>query len=82
MEDEIICPKSSTCPIYSGILQSNEALIETFKSMYCENGLSGREDCKRYQVSKIAGCCPPDILPNSDLPVDTIIILMEHQKCT
>jgi len=79
MDDDKICKRAEKCPIYSGILESSDVLINAFKSLYCENGISGRENCKRYQVALIAGSCPPDILPNSDLPVDRIIRLMEYQ---
>jgi len=75
MDDDKICVNSGTCPIYTGILESNALLIETYKRLYCENGKQGRENCKRYQVLSIMGTCPYDILPNSDLSVDTIIRL-------
>ena len=80
MDDDKICKRSAKCPIYTGILESNEVLVQTYKNMYCENGKQGREVCKRYQVASIVGSCPPDILPNSDLSVDTIIRLMEEPK--
>ena len=80
MEEDKICVKSVKCPIYNGILESNEVLIRTYKNLYCENGKKGRDKCKRYQVAMIAGSCPPDILPNSDLDVDTILRLMEHSS--
>jgi len=80
MEVDKICVKSVNCPIYKGVLESNKFLIDTFKSLYCENGKEGREDCKRYQVSMIAGTCPPDILPNSDLSIESILRLMDVSK--
>lgn len=80
MEDDKICVRSAKCPIYNDILESNEVLIQTYKNLYCNNGEVGRKKCKRYQVALIAGSCPPDILPNSDLSVDTILRLMGHQK--
>jgi len=79
MDDVKICARSAKCPIYTGILESNEILINAYKSLYCENGKTGRENCKRYQVASIVGSSPPDdILPNSDLSVDTIIRLMGY----
>jgi len=77
VDEDKICLRAAKCPIYAGILESIEILINTYKSMYCENGKEGRENCKRYQVAMIVGSCPPDILPNSDLSVDAIIRLME-----
>ena len=76
MDDDKICFRSVKCPIYTGVLESNEILIKTFKNLYCENGKEGRENCKRHQVATILGSCPPDILPNSDLSMDTISRLM------
>ena len=73
MEEQKICEKAEKCPIYSGILNSNLALISTYKNLYCEKGEEGRNKCKRYQVAKIAGSCPPNILPNSHLSVAGIL---------
>jgi len=80
MDENKICVKSTKCPIYAGILESNEVLIQIYKRAYCENGKKGRDSCKRYQVSLIAGLCPPDILPNSHLSVEYIISKMVHSK--
>ena len=81
MDEDKICARSAKCPIYAGILESNEVLINAYKSLYCENGQTGRENCKRNQVASIIGSSPPDdILPNSDLSVDTIIRLMGYSN--
>ncbi len=76
--DDKICEKSGKCPIYTGILESNPVLIQTYKHLYCENGKEGRERCKRYQVATRVGSCPPDILPNSHLSVNDIVRRMEN----
>jgi len=76
MDVDKICVRADKCPIYTGVLESNEFMIQSYKSMYCENGKEGRESCKRYQVIMVAGKCPQDILPNSDLPLETILLLM------
>ena len=68
-----LCPKSEKCPIYGGVLKNNEMLTETYKTLYCENGEEGTNNCKRYQVSSRIGSCPPDLLPNSKLTVDEIV---------
>ncbi len=65
------------CPLYAGVLESNEVLVKTYKHLYCENGEDGHNKCRRYQVANIAGSCPPDILPNSHLSVNDIIKRME-----
>ena len=74
--DEKICHRSAKCPIYSGVLDSKGVLIKTYKNLYCENGKAGHEKCKRYQVAMIAGSSPPDLLPNSSLPVEEIVMRM------
>jgi hypothetical protein len=80
MDNDKICEKVEKCPIYSGILESNEVLTKTYKHLYCENGAEGRNKCIRYQVAKIAGSCPVNILPNSHLSVKEIIRRMEEKK--
>ena len=80
MDNDKICPRAASCPIYSGILESNVVLVQTYKSIYCEAGKSGRDKCKRYQVIVRVGVCPPRYLPNSHTPVDEIISEMEQGK--
>ena len=80
MVEDKICEKSIKCPIYTGVLASNEVLIQSFKHLYCERGVAGREKCKRYQVAIRAGSCPHNILPNSKMSVENIIKGMEQQK--
>ena len=79
MEDDKICFRSAKCPIYTGVLGSNEVLIKTFKTMYCNNGKEAHEKCKRYQVAAIAGSCPPSILPNSKKSVEEILYMDNNQ---
>jgi len=78
MNDDQICPRAVKCPIYSGVLESKVILVQTYKSMYCENGKDGRDKCKRYQVILRKGVSPPDLLPNSHISVDDIIKRMEQ----
>ncbi len=79
MVDNKNCEKSLKCPIYSGILQSNEILTQTYKKLFCESGSEGKNKCKRFQVAKIMGSCPPNILPNTHLTVDEIVEKMKSQ---
>ncbi len=78
MNTEKICEKTSRCPIYSGVLQSNEMLTRTYKSLFCENGAEGRAKCRRYQVAEIMGFCPPNILPNSTRSAQDIAAGLKH----
>ena len=77
MNDDKICERSVKCPIYTGVLEENQVLIQTYKNLFCQNGAVGREKCKRYQVFMRIGSCPPDLLPNSQMTVDEIIKRME-----
>lgn len=67
-----LCPKTPNCPIFSGILKGTE-FTEVYKRQYCEAGEEGRKRCRRFQVAKLVGKCPPNILPNSSKTVDEII---------
>lgn len=78
MEDDRICFRSAKCPIYTGVLDSKDVLIKTYKNLYCVKGKAGHEKCKRYQVAAIAGSSPPDLLPNSPLSVEEIVMRMEQ----
>ena len=80
MKDDKICERSVKCPIYTGVLEENKVLIQTYKNLYCQNGAVGRDKCKRYQVFKRVGSCPSDLLPNSQMTVDDIIKRMELLK--
>lgn len=79
MVDNKNCEKSPKCPIYSGILQSNEILTQTYRKLFCDSGSEGKNKCKRYQVAQIMGSCPPNILPNTHLTVDEIVGKMKSQ---
>jgi hypothetical protein len=70
------CPKTPKCPIFNGVLQGYQ-YIETYKSLYCLAGESGRGKCQRFQVSEKVGKCPSNVLPNSSKSVDEIIAEMK-----
>jgi hypothetical protein len=74
--EEQLCPNTPKCPIFSGILKGTE-YTETYKRLYCEGGVDGRERCRRFQVSQLTGMCPPEILPNSSKTVEEIIQKMK-----
>ena len=80
MDNSKICEKAVKCPIFTGLLESNPLLIQTYKNLYCENWEKGRSRCKRYQVSVKAGSCPSYVLPNSTISVDDIIRRMEKKE--
>ena len=71
-----LCPKTSKCPIFSGVLKGSE-FTETYKRLYCENGEKGRNNCRRFQVAEKVGKCPENILPNSGKSVEEIIAMMK-----
>ena len=74
-----ICEKVEKCPIYLGILKSNEMLTQTYKYLFCEKGVEGKNKCVRYQVAKIMGVCPPNILPNTKVTVEEIVEKMKKE---
>lgn len=66
-----LCPNVEKCPIYSGILQGKTMTIKAYRQLFCESKFT---ECKRYIVKEATGVCPPDLLPNSHLSVDEIIL--------
>jgi len=72
MENKI-CEKAAKCPLFKGESISIKDSVEIFKRLYCHNGLQGRKDCKRYQVSEMYGKPDDDLLPNDPRDVNEII---------
>jgi hypothetical protein len=76
MEDANVCPKIPACPIFNGILKGTE-FTHVYRKKYCEAGEEGRSQCRRFQVAKVTGKCPPNILPNSVKTVEDIVNEMQ-----
>jgi hypothetical protein len=76
--ETLLCPKTPKCPIFNGVLQGTQ-YTETYKSLYCNAGQTGREKCRRFQVAEKCGMCAPDVLPNSSKSVDEIISKMKEK---
>lgn len=74
------CIKISSCPIFENVLNEEQALINIFKRLYCEAGEENIKMCKRHQVSKILGSCPPSILPNSTRSVAEIAEMTKNME--
>lgn len=67
-----ICPYAETCPIFKGILSDMVVTTKVFKATYCEAGIEGRTQCKRFQCKNKFGKVPDTLLPNSILSIDEI----------
>ena len=67
-----LCPNHVKCPIFNGVLKGTE-YSQTYRRLYCSAGESGRNNCRRYQVFKIIGYCPSNILPNSTKTAEEIV---------
>ena len=69
---DLICPKTAICPLFNGELLSSSVATEIYTSVFCNNGISGRLDCKRFQVIQ-AGFTPPhDLMPGDTREVEEI----------
>jgi hypothetical protein len=67
-----ICPYTPTCPLFNGELLATREANEIYLSVFCNNGISGRLDCKRFLV-KQAGFTPPhDLMPGDTRTVEEI----------
>lgn len=73
-----ICPKTPKCPIFNGVLKGTD-FTDTYKKLYCEAGEAGRERCRRFQVARVIGKCPDNVLPNSTKSVEEIIETMKER---
>ena len=73
--DSAICPKTPKCPIFNGILQGSQ-YTDTYKRLYCEAGMVGRQKCMRFQIASEVGVCPEKVLPNSSRTKEEIIAEM------
>lgn len=67
------CKNYEKCPIYNGVLKDRETTAASYKRQYCDNGLAGWNNCKRYLVKEKTGSCPPDLLPNSFKSLEAIL---------
>jgi hypothetical protein len=75
------CPNTPKCPIFSGVLKGTE-YTDVYKRLYCLAGEQGRNNCRRFQVAQKTGVCPPGVLPNSTKTADEIIAEMRKSQQT
>jgi len=74
MERDIICPKFSSCPIYSGDELSQKKLKEIYRNQFCERGEKQFSKCKRYMVIQLVGeSIPVKVVPNSAQSIEEIL---------
>jgi hypothetical protein len=67
-----ICPQTKESPLFNGELLASREATQIYLSVYCNNGLSGRLDCKRFLVFR-AGFNPPhDLMPGNMRSVEDI----------
>lgn len=47
-----LCPLSSECPVYGGILQVEQISPLLIKNVFCNRGYKGWKNCKRYKLAE------------------------------
>ncbi|NLT49331.1 MAG: hypothetical protein GXX85_00240 [Ignavibacteria bacterium] len=67
-----VCPSADKCPIFSGVLKGKEITSKNYRLQYCENGIVGRNNCKRWQCKNKFGKVPEQLLPNSKKTLEEI----------
>jgi hypothetical protein len=67
-----ICPSAEKCPIFTGALIRKEYTTKAYKSLYCNKGVEGRNNCRRWQCKQKYGKVPEDLLPNSFQTIEQI----------
>ena len=67
------CPKIPKCPLFQGKMLSSSRARAIYIKLFCNNGESGRMDCKRFLLT-LQGIKPSiDIMPNDSRTVKEII---------
>jgi hypothetical protein len=67
-----VCPSAEKCPIFTGILKDKSFTTKAYKEQYCEAGIEGRNNCRRFQCKQKFGKVPENLLPNSNKSLDDI----------
>lgn len=74
--DANTCKNYERCPIFNGTLKGMEMTAKSYRKQFCQAGVSGWNNCKRFQVNAKTGKCPAGLLPNSSKSVEDIIASM------
>jgi len=75
-----VCPKAEKCPLFQGELIANFASQQIYKRLYCNNGVMGRQECKRFLVSTAYGKPENTLLPNDPRSLEEIIAEMKSKE--
>ncbi len=67
-----ICPYTKNCPLFNGKLFTSHAANEIYLSVYCNNGISGRLDCKRFLLMQAGFTPPQNLMPGDSRTVEDI----------
>ena len=76
MKDEI-CQRAEKCPLFNGKILKRVASEDVYKKLYCNSNWA---NCKRFQISSIAGKCPDSIMPNCSRSIDEILDSMKFKR--
>jgi len=74
------CEYISKCLYGSKVFKGDEQIIRIYKNLFCEAGDSKIKSCKRYQIIRMAGYCPSNVLPNSMLSMEKIMDKMKLES--
>jgi hypothetical protein len=47
-----LCPYAKDCPVYQGELKSEKVSTILVRNVFCNRGLTGWKNCKRYRQAK------------------------------
>jgi hypothetical protein len=67
------CPKTEKCPLFQGDMLASEKAQEIYMKLYCTNGETGRNRCKRFQVVQLGKKPADNVMPNDERDAQQII---------
>lgn len=61
-----LCPFAKDCPVYLGELLVEKVSTMLVRNVFCNRGLMGWKNCKRYLIAKAGLEIPENATPYSD----------------
>lgn len=59
------CPHATTCPVFQGKLAIKRVPLMLIKNVFCNRGIKGWKNCKRFQLAEAGDEIPLTATPYS-----------------
>jgi len=57
------CTYADTCPVFQGKLAVKNVPLMLIKNVFCNRGIKGWKNCRRFQLAEKGGEVPPTVTP-------------------